>query len=638
MTRRALSGGWLPFLAALAGLLIVYLPTVQPIPAGSGHYTMLDTGETQIVLNVWGTLHATGYPLYVMTGSALVAALRLAGVGPATAPALVSLLWGVLALAVFYALLRHLTGRTWASAVVIVLFGLMRTVWIHQVIAEVYSFGLLILVGLLALALWRAPVRGRILGLALLGGIGVGHHRALAFTAPALIVAAWPSLWRGDSGGTSPASWRAGIARLAQLAVAGLPLAAAGVFLPYLYLWARARAGAAWVYGDPSTLAGLWAQFSGEEAGRYIGLPGTWDALQANLALVNSVLLTDLTLPGLLAGLAGLIVALWEPHQRRAAVALLLNAAVPYTFHVLFYQDVLSALILPILVSAAGGWLLLADRLLRLAGERPAGRARLIPVGLLAVAVLAAGFLLGTNGPFIAGLVSDPAGLKAIATAAGTPPGATLMIPWGVQYFAVRFAQDVDPALAPGLRNVPIVDHRTDLLALARDGILVVPAETLWNQPPAWWEARLGQLPVAQAAAPGLVQIGLTPGRIADPPDSFGPAAERITCAAGRVILEVMWYTPETPAEDLSVFVHALDANGTILAQADQIAPVYGWRPLTTWRAGEAVRDVYALDADPATVRRVRYGLYRITAAGFENVYTYTVEVNCPPEEAGLRF
>ncbi len=637
MARRALSGGWMPFLAALAALLIVYLPTVQTIPAGSGHYTMLDTGETQIVLNVWGTLHATGYPLYVMTGSALVAALRLLGVSPATAPALVSLLWGVLALAVFYALLRHLTGRRWASAIVIVLFGLTRTVWIHHVIAEIYTFGLLILVGLLALALWRAPVRGRILWLALLGGIGVGHHRALAFAAPALIVAAWPALWRGDSGNPSPVSQRDGIARLARLAVAGLPLAAAGVFLPYLYLWARARVGAAWVYGDPSTLAGLWAQFSGEEAGRYIGLPGTWEALQANLALVNGVLLTDLTLPGVLAGLAGLCIALREPRQRRAAVALLLNAAVPYAFHVFFYRDVLSALILPVLVSVAAGWLLLADRLLRLAAERPAGWTRLIPASLLAAAALAAVLLLRANGPFIAALVSDPAGLKAIATAEGTPPGATLMIPWGVQYFAVRFAQDVDPALAPGLRDVRVVDHRTDLLALARDGVLVVPAETLWNQPPAWWEARLGQPPVAQAAAPGLVQIGLTPGRIADPPDSFGPAAERITCTARRVILEVTWYTPETPGEDLSVFVHALDANGTILAQADQIAPVYGWRPLTTWRAGEAVRDVYALDADPATVRQVRYGLYRITTNGFENVHTYAVEVNCPQGGASSR-
>jgi len=226
--------------------------------------------------------------------------------------------------------------------------------------------------------------------------------------------------------------------------------------------------------------------------------------------------------------------------------------------------------------------------------------------------------------------VSDPAGLEAIATAEGTPPGATLMIPWGVQYFAVKFAQDVDPALAPGLRDVPIVDHRTDFLPLAREGTLVVPAETLWNQPPAWWEARLGQPPVVQAAAPGLVQIGLTPGRVDNPPEGFGPAAERIVCAAGRVILEVTWYAPETPAEDLSVFVHALDAGGTIIAQADQSAPVYGWRPLTTWRAGEAVRDIYALAADPAAVRQVRYGLYRVTAAGFENVHTYTVEVSCP--------
>jgi hypothetical protein len=64
-------------------------------------------------------------------------------------------------------------------------------VWVHESIAEVYSFGLMILAGLFLIALWREPIRGRVYWLALLGGIGAFHHRAIAMMAPALIYAVW---------------------------------------------------------------------------------------------------------------------------------------------------------------------------------------------------------------------------------------------------------------------------------------------------------------------------------------------------------------------------------------------------------------------------------------------------------------
>ncbi|MFN8562341.1 MAG: DUF2723 domain-containing protein [Anaerolineae bacterium] len=104
MTSRQTSLKLLGLLAALAILLLAYLPTIQTIPNGSENYYMIDVGETQIVLNRWGTLHATGYPLYVMSGSALVSLLCAFGISSATAPAVVSLLWGVLTLVLIYAL------------------------------------------------------------------------------------------------------------------------------------------------------------------------------------------------------------------------------------------------------------------------------------------------------------------------------------------------------------------------------------------------------------------------------------------------------------------------------------------------------------------------------------------------------
>lgn len=624
MLRRFLTrpaGAWL---ITLAVLLTAYLPTLQRIINGADHYYMLDVGETQIVLNVWGTLHATGYPLYVVVSSTLVSALKLLGIGPALAPAVVSLLWGALALSVLYALFVHLTGRAWLSAAAMLLFGLTRTVWVHHAIAEIYTFGLLLLAVLLLIALWKPPLRGRVLWLAALGGLGVGHHRAIAFAAPALIVAAWPAIWPAD---LPP---RRRMAHLLRLAMIGLPLGAAGVFLPYAYLWLRARAGAAWVYGDPSTLAGLWSQFVGEEANRYFGLPGTWEAFREALALVNGVLVTDLTLVGVLAGLIGLVLALRRAELRRPAVVLALSGGVPYGFHVLVYHDVLSALILPIELALAFGWLALLDALLRALSARPAIPARLRRALAATLVIGAALGLVLRHYPFIRALVTDPRGLEAIALAENAPPGSTLMLAWGGQYFAVKYAQDVEPALAPALAAITVVDHRADLYTPAQAGTLVTPAYTFYNQPPAWWVTVLGREPVLQGAAPGLVAVGLARGTLPDPPQDFGPVNPRIICRPDGIWLDVTWYTPDPPAEDLSVFVHAWSASGDFLGQGDQAAPVSGWRPLTTWAAGEAVHDVYAVTADPAAIARLRYGFYRALPDGFENVYEYALPVDCP--------
>jgi hypothetical protein len=133
--------------AALAILLVAYLPLLQRLPNGSEHYFMIDVGETQIVLNRWGSLHATGYPLYVMTGSAAVAVLRAFG----------SLFWGLLTLTLVYGLAFHITRKVLLAAATTVLFGLTRTMWIHNEIAEVYTMTLFFMPLLLGVALSGSP-------------------------------------------------------------------------------------------------------------------------------------------------------------------------------------------------------------------------------------------------------------------------------------------------------------------------------------------------------------------------------------------------------------------------------------------------------------------------------------------------
>lgn len=603
-------GHWLPLLLVGAVLAICYGMTLQTIPNGSDHYFMVDVGETQIVLNTWGTLHATGYPHYVITGNLLAGLFRLIGADAATAPALVSLVWGALALALLYVLLVHLSGERWLAALVVLLFGLTRTVWIHQVIAEIYTFGLLLLVMLLTLALWRAPLRGRLEWLALIGGIGVAHHRALVMVAPALLIAVWGELI------ASPRRLPLRLVRLLLLGLAG--------FVPYLYLPLRAAAGADWVYGEPGTWPGFWDQFWGREAAQYIGAPATFIDLLTNAGRVTGVLLTDVTLPGLVVGLAGLLLGLTQPRYRRAALTLLISAMTAYLFHVVYYTDILSALILPVTLSLAVGWLFAA------AWVTTTVQMRLSPLWWVAVytatfgaALLFAVALIGRNSDFIYDLTTDPTGLETIAVVENTPPGSTLMIAWGHHHFAVGFARDVLGILP----DITLVDHKANFRAV--DQPLVTPEFTFYQRPVEWWQRQLGTSLYLRAAAPYLVEIASEPVQRDLVADTIIAADTTITCTPDTIHLAVDWYTPAPPNTDLSVFVHLRDADGTLVAQADQSAPVYGWRPLTTWTAGEVVHDIYPLPRHPAGAT-IRYGLYRQLPTGeFEHVVEYDEPVAC---------
>jgi hypothetical protein len=115
----------------------------------------------------------------------------------------------------------------------------------------------------------------------------------------------------------------------------------------------------------------------------------------------------------------------------------------------------------------------------------------------------------------------------------------------------------------------------------------------------------------------------------ADLPEPINVVDQTLTCTEDRLTLTVDWAAGEVPEIDYSVFVHLLDASGQLIAQADQSTPVYGWRPVTGWQAGEIVRDVYALPR-AANADSIRYGLYRqLDDGAFQNDYEYTVAVNC---------
>ena len=75
----------------------------------------------------------------------------------------------------------------------------------------------------------------------------------------------------------------------------------------------------------------------------------------------------------------------------------------------------------------------------------------------------------------------------------------------------------------------------------------------------------------------------------------------------GSLAVTLHWRVLQPPAEDYSVFVHLLDAEGQIVAQHDG-QPQNGAYPTSVWDLGEVIADEHALDL-PAKLPAGRYQL-----------------------------
>ena len=616
------------FLPALA-LLLLYAATLQTHISGSFGETspqnvlrneyIKDVAEIQVALNVWGTIHHTGYPLFALSGNLFTWPLRALGAEPAAAASLVATAWGLVLLTSFATLLGRLSGRPWLGVLGAVVLGTARSFWIHTVIAEVYSMSLAITALLLLVALWPAPWRGswsarrRFLTLALLGGIGVAHHRAVAFVAPGLIAAIGPALWRERP------PWRRLMLQTAGLFALG--------FLPYLYLPLRAWQGADWVYGEPGTLRGLWIEFSGREADRLVRLPASTNELANNLADTWRILVHELSLPGLLIAIVGLLLAVTVTPHRRTARLLTLCAAGPTLFAVCYHTAVLpQAVLMPTVLVLVFATMLTADWLVR----RWQRSAALIALGL---AVWAAG-LAAWHYPYVRELVDEPTGQQTIARMARLPREgrAALMFPWGPRYAAASYARLVTGQYA----DILVVDHKADYRALVSAGYrLYTEPETFYTYPPPWpsaygspspwWSERLGDFTLS-SAAPGYVEL-LTVPQLLAPDEPLGePLAYGIhrrtawlTCDDTHVYLHVIWSAGRRPDGDPSIFVHLTgDVPAPNPLTADSRYPVYGLYPFTELAPGQWVRDDFTLPRLPNKTM-VRFGLYEPRDGGFVN-------------------
>lgn len=131
--------------------------------------------------------------------------------------------------------------------------------------------------------------------------------------------------------------------------------------------------------------------------------------------------------------------------------------------------------------------------------------------------------------------------------------------------------------------------------------------------------------PTGQRALLGEMRIG-TPERVMEAPAGITPADLRWSNGVGltgymlpdsaapgaALDLTLYWQPDQDMVENLTVFVHLVDANGQIIAQRDQV-PAGGARPTLGWMPGEVVADSYSLlipaDASPGEYA-LRLGWY----------------------------
>jgi hypothetical protein len=234
--------------------------------------------------------------------------------------------------------------------------------------------------------------------------------------------------------------------------------------------------------------------------------------------------------------------------------------------------------------------------------------------------------------PLVLSITRDPHAERIISIAEQLVPlederDTTLALPWGHDYWALVYAQKYRGQL----QGLNLVDHNTDLAAVAGESRLLTLRGTFHVFPISWWEERLGPLYLA-SAAPDIIEMSSEPAVNAiDVPadvafDLWNGVAIRSAIlswdTSNRLLLTVYWEAVQPVEHDYSVAVHLVAhdpprCGEDVLAQSDSVHPVMGWYPTRQWEVGEIVRDDYLLDVPPGTSPvAVRIGMYRVDESG----------------------
>jgi len=181
--------------AWIAGLVVVlgvlYAWQLQPGIAPHG-----DISKFQFAGPLGGTVHQSGYPLYLMLS--WLAANGVPFFDAATGTTVVSAFFGIGTAVMTYVALRELLTRPIIAAVFAVLLGVAPIVFYYAVVAEVYSAHLFFMAAVLASLLrWRRTGSDVDLGAAIVFlALAFTNHMTMAFLVPGIL---W-FVWKTDSG------------------------------------------------------------------------------------------------------------------------------------------------------------------------------------------------------------------------------------------------------------------------------------------------------------------------------------------------------------------------------------------------------------------------------------------------------
>lgn len=171
-----------------------------------------DPGEFQFAAWNFGLAHATGYPLYLITGGIWQHFWSLLGAGPAASLNALSAVFAAVAVALLYLLAVEgipgsLAIRRIGALLAAAFLASNPTFWSQGLIAEVYALHALLLVSILLVCqsrMRRPPGTANPVGIALLVGLALAHHATTLLWLPGLAIGLWmvrdrfarrPALW-----------------------------------------------------------------------------------------------------------------------------------------------------------------------------------------------------------------------------------------------------------------------------------------------------------------------------------------------------------------------------------------------------------------------------------------------------------
>jgi hypothetical protein len=601
--------------------------------------------------------NAPGYPLYTM-GGWLWFRLARAGLGrllnPTQMLSLYSTLWGLAALLLLYVILLNVTnGMGFIAAPLTTFYATTFFFWYYTVTTEQYTSAIVqtLLVIWLALRWDEHPRDSTLRWLAVIVGTMLANMVTTLFIVPPLL---WFILARRDR---VDGRLELRLARylkqpklIGQLVgLALLPL------LSYAYIYIRGAQHPEWRGLGTWSSTGAWfVQFLTIQQGRNELAPGL---TLHNLVTAEfpSLMWQELTWPIFFGGLIGLTFL-----GRRRAVFLYSTLVICFIFSWAYrfgnwFQVIIPAYPIFIMGTAVGLYVV-SQRVFEGAGVRNQelgirGRG-LRSGGQVIIVVLISSLVvyrLATNFPQ-ANQRNQPedTGLDpgwAILADAPVPPAVVsadfgeqvaleyLSAVWGV-------ARHIYPTTAGDFELPPGVAHNDHRTYISRRAIAAAPqaiqpgsmvleaaGEQLIAIRPAPREKLPAQaIPLDTNFGDNLRLVGW------EQIEPQGAVPEDVGSRLNRANWQIaLYWRADAPlAEDYTISVRPLvggqliTQNGETIIQDHQ--PVWGAYPTSHWRAGELVRDVYALSLpEGVSSEAVQIVVYRTTETGFENLAEQTI-------------